>query len=185
MNSVVFQKHSCEVQVYSLLKLSLCLCFNRQGFLKTLHIAWFNACCFSTLHMKSCHLPFQWQHQSAMQTDLAYAWINHIHTLADLGRVYSETESFLRVTQSPLHARQKCRRRKKVSQQEWLDPQGNCHCPPLEGLLELPTRGSLEHAVCTLQLPTVWSWTLRTISQKGWTLFSLLYLFKDYCHFLK
>lgn len=164
---MVFQKYSCEVWFYSLLKLPLCLYFNRQGFLKTLHVAWFSARCFHSG-------LFQWQHQNAMQTDLACAWINHIHTLADERRVYSETESFLRVTQSPLHARQKCRRRKKVSQQEWQDPQGNCHCPPPGGLLGLPTCGSLEHAVHTLRLPTVWSWSLQTVSQKGWTLFSLI-----------
>ena len=46
INNVVFQKYTCEVQFYSLLKLLLCLYFNRQGFLKTLHAAWFNARCF-------------------------------------------------------------------------------------------------------------------------------------------
>ena len=87
--------------------------------------------------------------------------------------------SFLRVTQSPLRARQKCGRRKKASQQERQDPQGNCRCPAPGGLLELPTRGSPEHAVRTLQLPTIRSWSPWTISQKGWTLSSLLCIFKD------
>lgn len=43
---------------------------------------------------------------------------------------------------------------------------------------------TLEHAVCTLQFPTTWSWSLGTVSQMVWTLSSLFCIFEDYCHFL-
>lgn len=43
----------------------------------------------------------------------------------------------------------------------------------------------LSGARCThLAAPIVWSQSLQTIRQKGWTLVSLFCIFKDYCHFL-
>lgn len=112
MSNVVFQKYSREIQLYSLVKLLLSLYFNTQGFLKDTTCCTVQSMLLSFLVVPSSdNIKTQLQQTQQMpELTIFLPWLIR-------EGFNSQTRSFLRDTQSPLHSRQKRSGKKELSQQ--------------------------------------------------------------------